>query len=41
MTLPNIKSIAQGQVAGKLAYEVIERVPKISLEAAGSYKIKE
>lgn len=29
---PNFKAIAEGRVAGKLAFDVIERVPKIPLD---------
>ena len=29
---PNIKAVTEGKVAGKMAYELIERVPKILLD---------
>jgi hypothetical protein len=32
MATPNIKAVAEGKVAGKLAYDIIERKPKILLD---------
>lgn len=32
MATPNIKAVTEGRVAGKLAYDIIERVPKIQLD---------
>lgn len=32
MATPNIKAVTEGRVAGKLAYDIIERVPKIKLD---------
>jgi len=36
MATPNIKAISEGKVAGKIAYDVIDRVPKILLDEPGS-----
>ena len=32
MTTPNLKAITEGRVAGKSAYEILERTPKILLD---------
>ena len=32
MATANIKAVAEGKVAGKMAYEIIERTPKILLD---------
>ena len=32
MATPNIKAISEGKVAGKIAYDVIDRVPSILLD---------
>jgi ABC-type multidrug transport system fused ATPase/permease subunit len=32
MASPNIKAVTEGRVAGKMAYEVIERDPKIHID---------
>lgn len=32
MATPNIKAITEGKVAGKMAYDIIERKPKILLD---------
>jgi ATP-binding cassette subfamily B (MDR/TAP) protein 1 len=32
MATPNIKAITEGRVAGKVAYDIIERVPKIKMD---------
>jgi hypothetical protein len=30
MATPNLKAVAEGKVAGKMAFEVIDRIPKIN-----------
>lgn len=32
MATPNIKAITEGRVAGKMAYDIIERVPEILID---------
>ena len=32
MAAPNFKALTEGRVAGKMAYDIIERVPSISLD---------
>lgn len=32
MATPNIKAIAEGKVAAKMAFDIIDRVPKIKLD---------
>jgi hypothetical protein len=32
MATPNIKAITEGKVAGKIAYDVIDRKPRILLD---------
>lgn len=32
MATPNIKAVAEGKVAGKMAYDIIDRIPKIPLD---------
>ena len=32
MATPNIKAITEGKLAGKIAYDIIDRSPKISLD---------
>jgi ATP-binding cassette subfamily B (MDR/TAP) protein 1 len=32
MATANIKAVAEGKVAGKMAYEIIERIPKILID---------
>jgi len=32
MATPNIKAVVEGRVAGKMAYDVIERKPKIHID---------
>jgi ATP-binding cassette subfamily B (MDR/TAP) protein 1 len=32
MAIPNLKAVTEGRVAGKLAYDIIDRVPKIRLD---------
>jgi hypothetical protein len=32
LAAPNFKALTEGKVAGKMAYDVIERVPKIPLD---------
>lgn len=32
MATPNIKAVAEGKVAGKMAYDIIDRPPKIRLD---------
>ena len=39
MATPNIKAITEGKVAGKIAYDVIDRVPKILLDDPASEKV--
>lgn len=40
MATPNIKAVTEGRVAGKMAYEIIDRVPSIKLEEPNSIKLK-
>jgi hypothetical protein len=35
-----MKSIVEGKIAGKSAYDIIDRKPKIDLEAPGSKKLQ-
>jgi hypothetical protein len=30
MATPNLKAVAEGKVAGKMAFEIIDRIPKIN-----------
>jgi ATP-binding cassette subfamily B (MDR/TAP) protein 1 len=39
MATPNIKAITEGKVAGKIAYDVIDRKPKILLDDPTSQKV--
>jgi ATP-binding cassette subfamily B (MDR/TAP) protein 1 len=39
MATPNIKAITEGKVAGKIAYDVIDRKPKILLDDPSSEKV--
>ena len=32
MAAPNFKALTEGRVAGKMAYDIIERVPSIPLD---------
>jgi hypothetical protein len=32
MAAPNIKTVTEGRIAGKTAYEIIEREPKIKID---------
>jgi hypothetical protein len=41
MATPNIKAISEGKVAGKIAYDVIDRVPKILLDEAGTQHVED
>jgi ABC-type multidrug transport system fused ATPase/permease subunit len=41
MTAPNIKAIAEGKVAGKMAYDVIDRKPKIMLDDPTSSPVED
>jgi ABC-type multidrug transport system fused ATPase/permease subunit len=41
MANPNIKALTEGKVAGKLAYDIIERVPKILIDDPLATRIKE
>lgn len=36
MATPNIKAVAEGQVAGKMAFDIIDRKPKIDLDASNT-----
>jgi ATP-binding cassette subfamily B (MDR/TAP) protein 1 len=36
MATPNLKAVAEGKVAGKMAFEVIDRVPKINQDEKGT-----
>eukprot|EP00347_Sterkiella_histriomuscorum_P022139 403331544 len=40
MATPNIKAIAEGKVAGKMAYDIIDRVPKIKIDEVNAQKLK-
>lgn len=39
MASPNIKAVVEGQVAGKLAYDIINRKPKIIIDDPTAKKI--
>lgn len=39
MATPNIKAIAEGKVAGKMAYDIIDRVPKIKIDDPNSKRL--
>lgn len=39
MATPNIKAVVEGQVAGKLAYDLINRVPKIQTDDPSAKKL--
>lgn len=39
LATPNFKALTEGRVAGKMAYDIIERVPKIKLDDPNSRKI--
>lgn len=41
MAIPKIKAISEGKVAGKIAYDVIERVPKILLDEPGTQHVED
>ena len=32
MATPNVKAIVEGRVAGKMAYDIIDREPKIKMD---------
>nr|AAK19598.2 putative ABC transporter [Sterkiella histriomuscorum] len=36
MATPNIKAVTEGRVAGKMAYDIIERIPAIQLDQQGA-----
>ena len=36
MAGPNLKALAEGQAAGKMAFDIIDRVPNIKLEDENS-----
>jgi len=37
MAFPNLKAVTEGRVAGKMAYDIIDRVPTIKLDEPGSH----
>ena len=39
LATPNFKALSEGRIAGKMAYEIIERKPKINLDEPSSTKI--
>lgn len=39
MATPNIKAITEGRVAGKMAYSLIERIPKVLLDDPSAEKV--
>ncbi len=39
LATPNFKALSEGRIAGKMAYEVIDRKPKINLDDSNSTKI--
>jgi ATP-binding cassette subfamily B (MDR/TAP) protein 1 len=39
MATPNMKAITEGRVAGKVAYDIIERVPKILLDDSNAIPV--
>lgn len=39
MATPNIKAVTEGRVAGKMAYDLIERIPAILIDDPSSEKI--
>lgn len=41
MATPNIKAVSEGRVAGKMAFDIIERKPKIPLDEANSKKLND
>jgi ATP-binding cassette subfamily B (MDR/TAP) protein 1 len=41
MATPNFKAIAEGKIAGRMAFEVIDRVPKILLDDKDSTVLTE
>jgi ATP-binding cassette subfamily B (MDR/TAP) protein 1 len=40
MATPNIKAITEGKVAGKVAYDIIDRTPKILLDDPNSLELE-
>jgi ATP-binding cassette subfamily B (MDR/TAP) protein 1 len=41
LAAPNFKALTEGRVAGKMAYDVIERRPRILLEEPGAKKVSQ
>ena len=41
MATPNVKAIAEGKVAGKMAFDIIDRVPKIKMDDSSSERVGE
>lgn len=41
MATPNIKAIAEGKVAGKMAFDIIDRIPKIQIDDPKSKKLND
>lgn len=39
MATPNIKAVVEGQVAGKMAFDIIDRKPKIALDDLNSIRL--
>lgn len=41
MATPNVKAIAEGKVAGKMAFDIIDRVPKIRMDDPTAQEVGE
>ncbi len=41
MAAPNIKEVTEGRIAGKSAYDLIERTPKILLDEPKAKPVKD
>jgi hypothetical protein len=41
MAAPNIKAVTEGRIAGKAAYDLIERTPKILLDDPNAQSVGE
>jgi ABC-type bacteriocin/lantibiotic exporter with double-glycine peptidase domain len=39
MATPNIKAITEGKIAGKIAYDLIDRVPKFLLDEVSALPV--
>ena len=38
MASPNIKAVAEGKAAGKMAYDIMDRIPQIPIDAPNTHK---